>query len=775
MEKIVSFIKEWFQEYRPESTLLNQILWIFWAVWVLLILIAVFRVIKFRLSLRKEKKIWGDGSGPQKTAVVIVPIKGVTPRHTSDFFQSLLEQNYAKYRIIVTVETSDDPAAEWLSDQFGISLSTPVWAPQNPTNGFQNLQLVVAGKCKGRGQKVHNQLAAFQELTPEDELIAFVDADILCPPDWLAKLTAPINRGTHDPATTYRWLVPANRRPASLFASVINASVTTQGGNVRENMPWGGSMAISRAAFNDLDVPALFEGSVNDDLRLGKAAKKAGYKVGYIRNLVRPSEINFTWAKFFEFARRQYLQVKVFAPILYASSNLIFAIYFWGFVSVVVSIAMGNLWAWVPFIIATLLDQVRASTRESIYRKLFGDDRETYKRIARTSFIEHFMTPVYMAIHGLVIMSTWFMNKMEWGGVQYQIEGVNKTRVLKRKPVEAVSHTAVGELALPAGGVFSGLAAINTAAFVGGGQQDTSAVEVVDSTVTMGETDSVEITETEEKPATPITEPIALRSKEPVPEEEPENEGSLLEDIGRNSALAVGATAIAAGTSALLANDDSDAEPEEEAGAEPAGAEEPFFTFQKLEPLVVEDTTAAIPVGATEFFVPPEAYSAGFITSEPAEEVAEEEPVSEDESDAIVSDELMAIPVGATEFFVSPELVTGGEAFADESEIGENAEPEIEEALDEEVLDESESDVESIEELAAGSVPEVPATAVAAIPQAMSAVSRLGAGGTWPSSSRMAKRQQVGYRRKPAGPRRIYLASRERLSRRELEKLKRAK
>ena len=187
-----------------------------------------------------------------------------------------------------------------------------------------------------------------------DEIIVFVDADITCPPDWLARLTAPINQGTHDPSTTYRWLIPQRATAPNLYASVINASVTTQGGNVRDNMPWGGSMALSRETFFDLDVPGLFAGSLNDDLRLGKAAKKAGYKVGYVRNLVRPTEINFSWGSFFEFARRQYLQVKVFAPILYFGGNLICSIYLWGFVSIVVALVKGYLWAWVPLILATL-------------------------------------------------------------------------------------------------------------------------------------------------------------------------------------------------------------------------------------------------------------------------------------------------------------------------------------------------------------------------------------------------------------------------------------
>ena len=431
----------------------ERFLWVFWALWVFLVLVATLKVVRFRLGLIREKFLWGKGTKNQRPVAVIVPIKGISPHHTPAFFQSLLEQSYSRYRVIVAVETINDPAAEWLLDQFDISLTHPVWLAPESESGITELRLVVAGEARDQGQKVQNQLAAFEHLTPEDEIIAFVDADILCPEDWLARLTAPINQKTHNPATTYRWLVPAKMRLASQFASVMNASVTTQGGSVRENMPWGGSMAITQGAFNKLNVPQLFTGSLNDDLRLGKAAKKAGYSVGYIRNLVRPTEVDFTWGSLFEFARRQYFQVKIFAPILYTCANFIFLFYILGFFSALYLVITGYLFAWVPLILVALLDQWRAVTRESIYRNLFGHDKRTYKKIAATGWVEHFLTPVWMTLHGLIIFSTWFMSKVTWGGIKYQVKGVNKTRVLSRSPSDDLAHLVAENLSVPDGGM----------------------------------------------------------------------------------------------------------------------------------------------------------------------------------------------------------------------------------------------------------------------------------------------------------------------------------
>ena len=463
------------------------------------------------------------------------------------------------------------------------------------------------------GKKVHNQLAAFEELTPEDKIIAFVDADIICPKDWLSKLADPINRGTHDPATTYRWLVPKKRRVASLYASVINASITTQGGNTRDNMPWGGSMAISRGAFDDLDVPGLFAGSLNDDLRLGKAAKRAGFKVGYIRNLVRPTEIDFNWRRFIEFARRQYLQVKVFAPITYCAGNLILFLYFIGLATVVAAIAKGYLWAWVPLILAASLDQIRAMTRESIYRNLFGDDKATYKKIARTGVIEHLFTPVYMCLHGLLVMSTWFMNKMEWGGIKYQVESPEKTRVLGRREIEATAlpPETVGNLSVPGGATFAGLAAIGTAAAVAAEKGDT---------VTVDETSPIDVTEA--APVVDPTEPISVSGTADVVEQEEafENENESAGDWQFTDSVSSGDDLLAMAPGAC----DFVLPPEMLAalGSEP-GAHE-------AEVDIVDEVEENLIPGATEFVVPVSEVTDELENIEEIEEAVEaEEPVIE--------------------------------------------------------------------------------------------------------------------------------------------------
>ncbi len=122
-------------------------------------------------------------------------------------------------------------------------------------------------------------------------------------------------------------------------------------------------MAVTREVFNELDVPNLLAGSLNDDLRLSKAARKTGRKIAFVRSLILPTPIDFTWGGFFEFVRRQYTQVKFFSPILYTGVNLVFAFYMLGLVSIIGAIVYGYFFAWIPVAAAYVIDQFRALAR----------------------------------------------------------------------------------------------------------------------------------------------------------------------------------------------------------------------------------------------------------------------------------------------------------------------------------------------------------------------------------------------------------------------------
>lgn len=419
----------------------------FWGAWVLLLLVGAFRVLGFSIARRYQDRRLRDGSGPQKPVALILPAKGFDLQGTPRFFDSLFGQTYRDYRVIVCFESWEDPVALWLCEHLELGPHRPVWTHPDPASGLRSVTLVCAGLAENEGQKVHNQRAAFADLTSRDAIVAFADADILCGRDWLARLVAPINRGTHELSTTYRWLVPKRPTLPNQLACVINASIATQAGSAFLTFLWGGSMAVTREVFTELDVPKLLAGSLNDDLRLSKAARATGRKIAFVRSLLLPTPVDFTWGGFFEFVRRQYTQVKFFGPILYTCVNFVFAFYMLGLASIVGAIVYGYFFAWIPLAAAYVIDQFRALARQQIYLGLFRDDGIRQKLFA-TSWLEHMFTPVWITLHWLLFASTWTQNRLTWAGIRYRIRSKSETRVLHRAPVTATLPAGAPGLAM---------------------------------------------------------------------------------------------------------------------------------------------------------------------------------------------------------------------------------------------------------------------------------------------------------------------------------------
>lgn len=415
-------------------SMIEKTLLAFWGVWLLLILAAALRVFGFSIARRLQDRRWGDGSGPQKPVALILSAKGFDLQATPRFFDTMFAQTYGDYRVIVCFESWEDPVAVWLCEHLERNAEEPVWTHPDPTKGLRSITLVCGGLAEDEGQKVHNQRAAFAELTPGDAIIAFADADILCGRDWLARLVAPINRGKYELATTYRWLIPRRPTLPNQLASVINASIATQGGAEWSTVLWGGSMAMTRAVFDKIDAPNLLAGSLNDDLRLSKAARATGRRIAFVRSLILPTYIDFTWRSFFEFARRQYTQLKFFSPILYTGANIVFGFYMLGLASLVAALVYGYFYAWVPVFAAYVIDQFRAVGRLTVYLSLYKDPSIRQKLFA-TCWLEHMFTPVWISLHWLLLFSTWTQRRITWAGVRYRILSKSKTRILGRKSI----------------------------------------------------------------------------------------------------------------------------------------------------------------------------------------------------------------------------------------------------------------------------------------------------------------------------------------------------
>src|SRR2546423_5222076 len=128
---------------------------------------------------------------------IVVAVKGHDIEFDG-FLETIFAQDYPVYRVIFGVETADDEAVPAIE----------AYRAAHPGR----VEVVVAGKAHNESQKITNVRAALPSLTPQDEVLVFLDADIWAEPDFLRRLVGPLMRGEADAVTAYPWVVPHDRR-----------------------------------------------------------------------------------------------------------------------------------------------------------------------------------------------------------------------------------------------------------------------------------------------------------------------------------------------------------------------------------------------------------------------------------------------------------------------------------------------------------------------------------------------------------------------------------
>jgi cellulose synthase/poly-beta-1,6-N-acetylglucosamine synthase-like glycosyltransferase len=352
----------------------------------------------------------------QRVALVIA-VKGL-----SDSFERFLDfalgQDYPDYHVIFVTESVNDPAYAVIQDRLRNSLS-PV------------ARLIVAGHATDAAQKIHNQLAAFKELETSDQIIAFADSDLYARKNWLSSLALPLNLGQADFTTGFRWFIPADHRLPNRIATLMATAMEPLIGPSWRMCLWGGSMAMTRKVFDELEIPVNLAGSVNDDVRISQLARRAGKRMRYVRSVAASSPIDFTWASLFEFGRRQYFHLRVGQPSLWWMALMIPVLFLAGFITCLIRLGQGNWLMLIPIAAAILLNLGRTRVRRSYLRARFkAGEAETLDAAVRGSW---WLDPLINISSLLIILSSACGREIVWAGIRYHVSGPQATRVLSGK------------------------------------------------------------------------------------------------------------------------------------------------------------------------------------------------------------------------------------------------------------------------------------------------------------------------------------------------------
>ena len=274
------------------------------------------------------------------------------------------------------------------------------------------VQIVRAGVAGDEGQKVHKIRAALAALRAEDCYLVFIDADIEPPVRLVGRLLFPLVRGKADIVTGYRLVLPAGHGMPTLVGAV-ELQLATLPRAASSTMPWGGAMAMTRAAAERIDIDAALAGRLSDDMAIGLAGWRAKLRMRPVRDLLVASPLDGPIGALWRFGVRQYRHIITSSPGMWAAATGVVALQsgFWLWALV---------WGGWP---AIAIGYGAAWGRAMVRRCILGAVLEPTQVVrARRSLWWDVVAPFVVCwAHLAVQVQASFSNRISWGGWSYRV------------------------------------------------------------------------------------------------------------------------------------------------------------------------------------------------------------------------------------------------------------------------------------------------------------------------------------------------------------------
>jgi len=372
-----------------------------------------------------QKELAQDVADYTPFVTVIVPCRGVDAGLKENVL-SLFAQDYPAYEIIFVSDSENDPAFAVIEEarhsfkkQTGPVIST-----------------VVAGVASDSGQKVHNLRAAIPAAHPQSEAFVFADTDARPQEFWLRALVAPLHQDSIGATTGYRWFVAANSGFTSHLLSVWNAAIASAlGKRGDKNFCWGGSTAIRRQTFEQLNIVKRWRGTVSDDFTMTRVLHEAGRPIKFVPYCLTPSFHRSKLDDLIEFTTRQLKITRAYAPPLWKSvfiGSLIFVVTFFGGIALVVVRAALGLSFLTPFVFLLLIfamGAVKSHLRLRALTLVIADER---MRTWPTTLAHTCLWPLASLLFLVNAIAAATSRRIKWRGITYELKSPTETVILAR-------------------------------------------------------------------------------------------------------------------------------------------------------------------------------------------------------------------------------------------------------------------------------------------------------------------------------------------------------
>lgn len=353
---------------------------------------------------------------------VVVPCRGLDEGLEKNL-TALLKQEFPDYEVIFVVDDENDPAVETITQLSGANLAVGA------------VKLVVAPRSVESGQKVENLREAVLHVRHESEVFVFADSDIRPSKDWLRGLVAPLADKRIGAATGYRWFISSTPAFASEMRAVWNASIASAlGPKTSSNFCWGGSMAIRRDVFNQVNLRERWRGTVSDDLAVTRAMNDAGLPIVFVPQAVVASVEDCSLSELLEFTTRQIKITRV-----YGTRYWVMAFVGSGVFNIVVASAMliivlsrtNDLPVWISIITLALVAIFSVGKSWLRLRAVRLVLDEHAKALARARWTHNTLWVLAPALFFYNCTAALLSRRLKWRGIKYELKSPTETVIIR--------------------------------------------------------------------------------------------------------------------------------------------------------------------------------------------------------------------------------------------------------------------------------------------------------------------------------------------------------
>ncbi|MDR1268593.1 MAG: glycosyltransferase family 2 protein [Planctomycetaceae bacterium] len=359
--------------------------------------------------------------------MVALTLRGVDP-FLKRCLEGLLTQDYPNYSVRLVVDHPDD-AALGVAKEIVESCRA------------DNVEFIVVDEhFETCTLKCNSLYHAVVSLDPSYEVVVILDADTNPHRNWLRQLVEPLSDSRYAAATGQRWYIPASPNLGSLVRYLWNAAAVVQLYLYR--IAWGGSLALRRDLFTKGNLLDSWKTAFTDDAAISESVKRVRSKTAFVPSLFMVNRETCTLKSFHRWVKRQLLCAKLHHPawnavafqgILITLPLLVcIGLLVTGFLLGEKSLICWNLgtlavyWSGVFGTLPIMEQAIRKQLRQR------GEQLEQWTTGLTIRVLS--LIPITQIVYTSALIQLYFLQRVEWRGVEYKIGPGKQVRLIEYKP-----------------------------------------------------------------------------------------------------------------------------------------------------------------------------------------------------------------------------------------------------------------------------------------------------------------------------------------------------